>query len=73
MNRLPQLAAVMAEVTAGAAKAKAATLPVSPFGPPRYEIAISDLPNMQMPQVFPEISEKGIPLAKDTYDNPINL
>jgi hypothetical protein len=73
MNRPPRLAAVMSEVTAGATKAKTATLPASPFGPPRYEIAISELPNMQMPQVFPEISEKGVPLAKDAYDNPVNL
>ena len=57
----------MTKVTADATKAKTAKHAASPFGLPRHEIPKSDLLNMEMPEAFREIPEKGVAHAKDTY------
>jgi phasin len=54
----------MTQSTAGATKAKTANHAV----PPRHEIPHFDLPNMEMPEAFREMSEKGAAHAKDTYE-----
>jgi phasin len=57
----------MTEVTAGANKAKTAKVAASPFGLLGQEIPKFDLPNMEMPEAFREMTEKGVAHAKDTY------
>ena len=58
----------MTEVTAGANKAKTAKVAASPFGLPGQEAPKSNLPNMEMPEAFREMTEKGVAHAKDTYE-----
>lgn len=58
----------MTEVTAGAAKAEKAKYAPSPSGLPKYEIPKFALPNMEMPEAFREIAEKGIAHAQDTCE-----
>ena len=58
----------MTEVTAGATKAKTAKHAASPLGLQRHEIPKSDPPNMEMPEAFREIAEKGVAQAKDTCE-----
>jgi phasin len=53
----------MTQVTAGANKAKTAKAAAFPFGLPGQE-----MPNMEMPEVFREMTEKGVAQAKDTYE-----
>ena len=57
----------MTQVTAGADKAKTAKVAASPFGLLGQEIPKFDLPNMEMPEAFREMTEKGVAQAKDTY------
>jgi phasin len=54
----------MTQATAGATKAKTANHAV----PPRHEIPHFDLPNMEMPEAFRKMNEKGVAHAKDTYE-----
>jgi phasin len=54
----------MTQSTAGATKAKTANHAV----PPRHEIPHFDLPNMEMPEAFRKMNEKGAAHAKDTYE-----
>ena len=58
----------MTQVTAGANKAKTAKVAASPFGLLGQEIPKFDLPNMEMPEAFREMTEKGVAHAKDTYE-----
>jgi phasin len=58
----------MAQATAGANKAKTAKVAASPFGLPGQETPKFDLPNMEMPDVFREMTEKSVAHAKDTYE-----
>jgi phasin len=58
----------MTQATAGATKAKTANHAASPSGPPRHEIPHFNLPNMEMPEAFREMTEKGVAHAKDTYE-----
>jgi phasin len=58
----------MTQVAAGANKAKTEKVAASPFGLPGQGIPKSDLPNMEMPKAFREMSEKGVAHAKDTYE-----
>jgi phasin len=58
----------MTQITAGANKAKTAKVAPSPFGLPGQEIPKFDLPNMEMPEAFREMTEKGVAHAKDTYE-----
>ena len=57
----------MTQVTAGANKAKTAKVADSPFGLQGQEIPKFDLSNMEMPEAFREMTEKGVAHAKDTY------
>jgi phasin len=58
----------MTQVAADANKAKTAKVSASPFGLPGQEIPKFDLPNMEMPEAFREMTEKGVAHAKDTYE-----
>ena len=58
----------MTQVTAGANKAKTAKAAAFPFGLTGQEIPKFDLPNMEMPEAFREMTEKGVAHAKDTYE-----
>jgi phasin len=58
----------MTQVTSGANKAKTAKAAAFPFGLPGQEIPKFDLPNMEMPEAFREMTEKGVAQAKDTYE-----
>jgi phasin len=58
----------MTQVTAGATTAKTAKHTGSPVGLPKYAIPKSGLPNMEMPEAFREVAEKGVAHAKDTYE-----
>jgi phasin len=58
----------MTQATAGANKAKTANVAASPFGLPGQEIPKFNLPNMEMPEAFREMSEKSVAHAKDTYE-----
>jgi len=58
----------MTQVAAGANKAKTEKVAASPFGLPGQEIPKFDLPNMEMPKAFREMTEKGVAHAKDTYE-----
>jgi phasin len=58
----------MTQVTAGANKAKTEKVAASPFGLPGREIPKSDLPSMEMPKAFREMTEKGVAHAKDSYE-----
>jgi phasin len=62
----------MTETTAAATKAKTAKHVASSFGLPDYgipnfEMPKFDLSNMEMPEAFREMTEKGVAHAKDTY------
>jgi hypothetical protein len=62
----------MAETTAAATKAKTAKHVASSFGLPDYgipnfEMPKFDLSNMEMPEAFRGMTEKGVAHAKDTY------
>jgi phasin len=57
----------MTETTTAATKAKTAKHAASPFDMPDYGIPKFDLPNMEMPEAFREIAQKGIAHARDTY------
>jgi phasin len=46
---------------------KTAKVATSPFGLLGQEIPKFDLPNMEMPEAFREMTEKGVAHAKDTY------
>ena len=58
----------MTQVTADANKTKTAKVAASPFGLLGQEIPKFDLPNMEMPEAFREMTEKGVAHAKDTYE-----
>jgi phasin len=58
----------MTQITAGADKAKTAKVTASPFGLLGQEIPKFDLPSMEMPEAFREMTEKGVAHAKDTYE-----
>lgn len=58
----------MTQATAGANKAKTEKVAASPFGLLGQEIPKFDLPNMEMPEAFREMTEKGVAHAKDTYE-----
>jgi phasin len=58
----------MTQVNAGANKAKTAKAAAFPFGLLGQEIPKFDLPNMEMPEAFREMTEKGVAQAKDTYE-----
>jgi phasin len=58
----------MTQATAGANKAKTAKVAASPFGLLGQDIPKFDLPNMEMPEAFREMTEKGVAHAKDTYE-----
>jgi phasin len=58
----------MTQVTSGANKAKTAKAAAFPFGLSGQEIPKFDLPNMEMPEAFREMTEKGVAQAKDTYE-----
>jgi phasin len=47
---------------------KTAKVATSPFGLLGQEIPKFDLPNMEMPEAFREMTEKGVAHAKDTYE-----
>jgi phasin len=62
----------MTETTAAATKAKTAKHVASSFGLPDYgipnfEMPKFDLSNMEMPEAFREMTEKGVAHAKETY------
>jgi phasin len=59
---------VMTEATTGANKAKPAKHTASPFGMPNYEMLKFDLPKIEMPEAFRELTEKGVVQAKDNYE-----
>jgi phasin len=58
----------MTQVTVGANKAKTAKVAAPPFGLLGEEIPKFDRPNMEMPEAFREMTEKGVAHAKDTYE-----
>jgi phasin len=58
----------MTQVTAGANKPRTAKIAASPFGLLGQEMPKFDLPNMEMPEAFREMTEKGVAHAKDTYE-----
>ena len=58
----------MTQATTGANNAKTAKVAASPFGLLGQEIPKFDLPNMEMPEAFREMTEKGVAHAKDTYE-----
>jgi phasin len=47
---------------------KVAKVAASPFGLVGQEIPKFNLPNMEMPEAFREMTEKGVAHAKDTYE-----
>ena len=53
----------MTDTPTGTSKAKTAKHSASPFAMPKF-----DLSNMEMPDVFREIAEKGVAQAKDNYE-----
>lgn len=58
----------MTEATTSATKVKTAKSNAAPFGVPNYENPKYDLPNMEVPEAFREMAEKGVAQAKDTYE-----
>jgi phasin len=59
---------VMTDIPTGTSKAKTAKHSASPFAMPNYEAPKFDLSNMEMPDVFREMAEKGVAQAKDHYE-----
>ena len=62
----------MTETTTATTKAKTAKHVASSFGQPdcgipNFEMPKFDLSNMEMPEAFHEMTEKGVAHAKDTY------
>jgi len=58
----------MTEATTGADKAKTAKHAAPPFGVPNYESSKFDLPKIEMPEAFRDMTEKGVAQAKDNYE-----
>jgi len=58
----------MTEIATAAIKAKTAKPNAAPFGLPNYETPKFDLPNMEIPEAFREMAEKGVAQVKDTYE-----
>ena len=58
----------MTRATAGANKAETAKVATSAFGLSGQEVPKFDRPNMEMPEAFREMTEKGVAHAKDTYE-----
>jgi phasin len=58
----------MTQATAGATKAKTAHHAASPPGPQSHQTPNFDRPNMEMPEAFREMTEKGVAHAQDTYE-----
>ena len=62
----------MTETSTAATKAKTVKHAASPFGLrdygiPNFEMPKFDMSNMEMPEAFRELTEKGVAHAKDTY------
>jgi len=57
----------MTETTTTATKAKTTKLAASWFDVPDYGIPKFEMPKMEIPGAFPEMAEKGVEHAKDTY------
>jgi phasin len=57
----------MTETATAATKAKTAKPAASSFSLPDYGIANFEMPNMEMPEAFREMTEKSVAHAKDTY------
>jgi phasin len=56
----------MAETISAATKAKTARHSATPFGVPNFEFPTIDMPKMEIPEAFREMTEKGVAHAKDT-------
>jgi phasin len=54
--------------TASGPKAKTASHTAPPPGPQSHAFPNFDKPNMEMPEAFRDIAEKGVAHAKDTYE-----
>jgi phasin len=59
---------VMTDAPTGTSKAQTAKHSASPFAMPTCEIPKFELSNMEMPDVFREMAEKGVAQAKDNYN-----